>query len=124
MAKGIAIQNPRLERMKPDEVLFLLGGLLAVLLGAIFFAIQWSQGIPSSGLPDQLVVLVVDVVVGIFLWIALGVARRSAMSAGIMGVTVSFVLMIFGGLAGLVGGVVGFLGGLLAIALPYLGIKE
>ncbi len=123
MSGKVLTHGSRVEGMKPHEPLLVLGGFLAVLLGSAFFAIQWSQGIPSSRLADQLLVLVVDVLMGVFLWIVYAVAKGDATSAGIMALSISFVLMIFGGTAGLIGGLVGLLAGILAIVLPYLPVE-
>jgi uncharacterized membrane protein YhhN len=112
-----------LEKMKPHELLMFLGGLLAILLGAIFFVIEWSRGIPSTRLWSTVLVLVVDVVLGAFLWITFLVAKRNVMNAGIMAVVVSIILMAFGQTPGIIGGVAGLLGGLLAIVLPLVHVK-
>lgn len=125
MPEGFALHGSDIERMKPHELLLFLGGLLSVLLGIIFFGLGWLQGLSQSSLwsTGRVLILVVDVVVGIFLTLTFVVAKKSAMNAGIMSVVMSIVLIGFGSTPGLIGGVIGLLGGCLAIAMPYLPVK-
>jgi hypothetical protein len=125
MPEGYAVRGSDIEHMKPHEMLLLLGGFLSIILGLVFFGLGWVQGLSQTQLlsTSRVLILVVDVIVGIFLCFTFLVSKRSMMNAGIMAVVMAIVLMAFGGTPGLIGGVVGLLGGCLAIAMPYLPVK-
>lgn len=104
---------------QPHELLLQLGGVLAVLLSIVLYAIQWSQGIPASQLSGATMTIVVNVVLGGALWVSSAIVRKNLINGAIVAGVVSVILIAFGGQAGTIGGVVGILGAVVAAASPY-----
>ncbi len=114
----IAVAN--LAAKQPYELLLLLGAALAVLLSAVVFAIEWSQGIPENRLSVATTAVVLNVVLGAALWVSAAITRKNLMNGAIVAGVVSLVLLLYGGTVGTIGGLVGLLGAVLAAATPYL----
>lgn len=110
----------QLAQMKPHELLLLFGGILSVALGGVLFALAYSTRWTSAQLSSATLTLVVDAALGVAFWVAFIVARKNAMNGGIIALVSAFVLIAFGGQAGLIAGIFGLLAGVLALAHPWL----
>jgi hypothetical protein len=106
---------------QPHELLFMLGGVLAVLLSVAAYGIQWATaGIPQSQYATVATAMIINVVLGGALWASAAIVRKNLMNGAIVAGVISFILIYFGGQPGTIGGVVGVLGAILAAAKPYL----
>jgi len=106
---------------QPHELLFMLGGVLAVLLSVAVYGIQWTtQGIPQSQYPAVVTTMIINVVLGGALWVSAAIVRKNLMNGALVAGVISIILIYFGGQPGTIGGVVGLLGAILAAAKPYL----
>jgi len=114
----IAVAN--LAAKQPYELLLLLGAALAVLLSAVLFAIQWSQGISANQMSAVTTSVVLNVVLGAALWVSAAITRKNLMNGAIVAGVVSLVLILYGGQVGTIAGLIGLLGAILAAATPYL----
>ena len=114
----IAVAN--LAAKQPYELLLLLGAALAVLLSAVLFAIQWSQGISANQMSAVTTSVVLHVVLGAALWVSAAITRKNLMNGAIVAGVVSLVLILYGGQVGTIAGLIGLLGAILAAATPYL----
>ncbi len=110
----------RLAARQPHELLLLLGATVSVLLSLVLFGIRWSQGIAASALPNDVTLVVLDVVLGAALWFSAEITRKNLVNGAIVAGVVSVILIAFGGEFGLVGGVIGLIGAILAAATPYM----
>ena len=108
------------ERMQPHELLLGLGAILAILLGLLFFAVEWGGGLSGSSMTAALTILVVDVVLGATLFIGARIAHKNHMNGAIVGAASAVILIIFGGQPGIIGGLLGLVGTMLAVVSPYL----
>ena len=105
---------------QPHELLLQLGGVLALVLSIVVYAVQWSQGIAANQLSGATTTLAVNVVLGGALWISASIVRKSLMNGAIVAGVVGAVLIAFGGQAGMIGGLIGLFGAILAAAHPYM----
>jgi len=104
----------------PHELLIILGGVLAILLSAVAFAIRWTEGIPLSAANPVVRTFVLTIVLGGVLVMAGAIARKNIWNGAIVAVVVSIVLIVYGGQEGTIGGFVGLIGAGIAVASPYL----
>jgi hypothetical protein len=104
----------------PHELLIILGGVLAILLSAVAFAIRWTEGIPLSAANPVVRTFVLTMVLGGVLVMAGAIARKNIWNGAIVAVVVSVVLIVYGGQEGTIGGFVGLIGSGIAVASPYL----
>lgn len=106
---------------QPHELLFMLGGVLAVLLSVAAYGIQWAtQGIAQSQYAAVATAMIINVVLGGALWASAAIVRKNLMNGALVAGVISIILIYFGGQPGTIGGVVGLLGAILAAAKPYL----
>jgi hypothetical protein len=108
----------RTVRKPPHEVLFQLGGALAILLGIVVFVVQLTQGASGNLFAGVLVAFLVDLILGAVLVATGVVVRKNVANGAILGGAISLVLAVFGGNAGLVGGVLGIIGAVVAFLGP------
>ena len=104
----------------PHELLIILGGVLAILLSAVAFAIRWTEGIPLSAANPVVRTFVLTMVLGGVLVMAGAIARKNIWNGAVVAVVVSVVLIVYGGQEGTIGGFVGLIGSGIAVASPYL----
>ena len=110
-----------LSSKQPHELLFMLGGVLAVLLSVAAYGIQWATaGIPQSQYAAVVTSMIINVVLGGALWASAAIVRKNLMNGALVAGVISVILIYFGGQPGTIGGVVGLLGAILAAAKPYL----
>lgn len=98
------------------EMLLVLGSLLAVLLGSVFFVLSV---LGETSAVDALPAALVDVVLGVLLLVALPVLRRRRINGALLALVSSILLIALGGLAGVIGGLFGLVGGLIALLPAY-----
>jgi len=104
----------------PHELLIILGGVLAILLSAVAFAIRWTEGIPIGQMNPAMGTFVLTLVLGGVLVVAGAIARKNIWNGAVVAVVVSIVLIVYGGQEGTIGGFVGLIGSGVAVASPYL----
>lgn len=106
---------------QPHELLLMLGGVLAILLSATTYGVQWATNvIQQSQYGSVANTVIVNVVLGGALWAAARITRKNLMNGAIVAGVIGVMLMYFGGQPGTIGGVVGLLGAILAATKPYL----
>src|SRR2546428_908851 len=100
---------------QPNELLLMLGGVLAVLLTLATYGIQWATtGIPQTQYATVTTAVVLNVVLGGALLASAAITRKNLMNGAIVAGGISIILIYFGGRPGPIGGVVGVFGGRLA----------
>jgi len=104
----------------PHELLIILGGVLAILLSAVAFAIRWMDGITLAAANPVVRTFVLTIVLGGVLVVAGAIARKNIWNGAVVAVVVSIVLIVYGGQEGTIGGFVGLIGSGVAVASPYL----
>ncbi len=105
---------------QPHELLLLLGGLMAILLGMLSFGVEWFQGMQTAAMQTASMLLVVNLLIGGTLLVCARISRRNPLNGGIVAGVSSIVLLVFGGQSGLIAGVIGVIGAVLTVASPYL----
>lgn len=102
--------------MPAREMLLVLGSLLAIILGPIFFVLELA--IKGLGL-GEFTAVIVDVVIGFVMLLSVSVMRRKLMNGLLLALISAVILIALGGLAGAIGGFFGLVGALITLAMHY-----
>lgn len=109
-----------LAQKAPHELLIVLGGVLAIVLSSINFAISYMQGLSLSVLNPIVTTFALTLVLGGALSIAGVITRKNVTNGAIVAVVVSVILIVYGKEAGTIGGFIGIIGAAIAAVSPYL----
>src|SRR5438094_8081080 len=83
---------------QPNELLLMLGGVLALLLTLATYGIQWlTTGIPQSQYATVTTAVILNVVLGGALWASSAITRKNLMNGAIVAGVISIILIYFGG---------------------------
>lgn len=97
------------------EMLLGVGGLLAIVLGPVFFVLDVVLGFAVRGL----VAVIVNVIFGFLLLASAGLMRRNLVNGTVLAFIASILLLALGDVAGLIGGLFGLVGALLTLLANY-----
>jgi hypothetical protein len=103
----------RLPGVAAREMLLVVGSLLAVVLGPLFFVMELAiEGFGTKGLTAA----VVNVVIGLLMLLSVGLIRRGVANGIPLAIISAIILIVLGGMAGFIGGLFGLVGALLVLA--------
>ncbi len=115
-ARSIREEGQRLLQMPARELLLVLGSILAIVLGPLFFILEVAIG--GFGL-GGLTAVIIAVVLGFLMLVSVGVMRRTLLTGLLLALISSVLLIGLGGTGGLIGGLFGLVGSLLTLATHY-----